>query len=61
MIGQISFFDNLKVKFIKDCTILHNSFVTNSIHDCLFEQENNYIIKIDGVYYGALKSNCIKI
>ena len=47
--------------FKVDCTELHKSFLCGSIHQYLFEHENNFIIKIDGVFYGPLKDSCEKI
>lgn len=44
--------------FKEDDTELHNSFLCGSVHRYLFEYENNFIIKVDGVYYGPLKECC---
>ena len=49
------------IKLNEDCTELHKSFLCGSIHQYLFEHENNFIIKIDGVFYGPLKRNCEKL
>lgn len=49
------------VMFKEDCIELHNSFLCGSIHQYLFEHENNFIIKIDDVYYGPLKESCEKL
>ena len=56
--------DQLEFKLIiltEDCTELHSSFLCGSIHQYLFEHENNFIIKVDGVYYGPLKKSCKKL
>ena len=45
----------------EDCTDLHSSFLCGSIQQYLFEYENNFIIKIDDVYYGPLKKSCEKL
>ncbi|MCF0149498.1 MAG: hypothetical protein HUJ77_14030 [Clostridium sp.] len=47
--------------FKEDDTELHNSFLCGSVHRYLFEHENNFIIKVDGVYYGPLKEYCKKL
>lgn len=49
------------IMFKNDCTELHSSFLCGSIHQYLFEHENNFIIKINDVYYGPLKESCEKL
>ena len=58
---QISFWDLPRIRFVEDDSDLHSSFVKDSEHEYLFEHENNYIIKVNGVYYGPLKSQCMKV
>ncbi|MGG7059859.1 hypothetical protein ACQPUZ_16460 [Clostridium tertium] len=48
------------VIFKVDCTELHKSFLCGSIHQYLFEHENNFIIRIGDVFYGPLKEKCEK-
>lgn len=47
--------------FKEDDTELHNSFLCGSMHQYLFLHENNYIIKINDIYYGPLKEKCMKV
>lgn len=50
-----------QIKFIKDCTKLNKHFIKGSIFNVYEEQESNYIIFKDGVFYGTLKENCRKV
>ena len=55
---QIGFnFNRLK----EDCTELNSKLTKGSVWIFLLEQENNYIINLDGMYYGPLKINCERI
>lgn len=62
--GQIGFFDKpkgnnkKKVRFIKDVTDLNYKFVKGFTHEVYMEQPNNYILHVDGVFYGVFKENC---
>lgn len=49
------------IRLKEDCTELHNSFLCGSVWSFIFEQENNYIIELNGVYYGPLKNSCERI
>jgi len=57
---QISFWDK-HLTFIKDDTELNSRFTKGSVWEYLFEHENNFIIFLDGVYYGPLKDCCMKL
>ena len=55
---QIGFnFNRLK----EDCTELNSKLTKGSVWIFILEQENNYIINLDGMYYGPLKINCERI
>ncbi|NAS18635.1 hypothetical protein GND98_012345 [Clostridium butyricum] len=58
---QISFFDKAKITFIEDGTKLHEDFKSGSEFEVFMEQEHNYIILHDGVFYGPLKEMCEKV
>ncbi|GEQ22739.1 hypothetical protein CBU02nite_32450 [Clostridium butyricum] len=58
MINQISFWDKQRVVFIEDDTKLHEDFKLGSEFEVFMEQEHNYIILHDGVFYGPLKEEC---
>ena len=49
------------IRLKEDCTELHSSFLYGSVWSFIFEQENNYIIELNGVYYGPLKNSCERI
>ena len=49
------------IRLKEDCTELNSNFALGSVWNFLFEHENNYIVKLDGVYYGPLKSKCERI
>ncbi|AIY79330.1 hypothetical protein U728_750 [Clostridium botulinum 202F] len=57
---QISFWDKPRVVFIEDDIKLHEDFKKNSVFELFMEQEQNYIIYHQGVFYGPLKSVCRK-
>lgn len=51
-----------KLVMIKvDYTELNSKFTKGSVWPYEFEHENNYIIKIDGTYYGPLKECCERV
>lgn len=50
-----------QIQFTKDCTELNKEFIKDSIFNVYEEQEGNYIIFKDGVFYGTLKDNCRKV
>ena len=55
---QIGFnFNRLK----EDCTELNSKLTKGSVWIFILEQENNYIINLDGMYYGPLKINCERV
>lgn len=58
---QLSFWDKSLIKFKEDDTELNNNFVKGSVWEYEFEQEDNFIILLDGVYYGPLKRLCEKV
>lgn len=60
MQGQISLWDKHLI-FKEDDTELNSKFTKDSVWNFLFEHENNYIIELDGVYYGPLKEKCMKV
>ena len=56
--------DQIGFNFIRlkeDCTELNSKLTKGSVWIFLLEQENNYIINLDGMYYGPLKINCERI
>lgn len=60
--GQISLFDlpeeKLKIRLLEDCTDIKNDFRKGNVYEVWMEQPENYIIRIDGVAYGPLKTSC---
>lgn len=52
-------FDLVMIK--EDCTGLNSSFTKGSVWPYIFEHENNFIILLDGTYYGPLKESCEKV
>lgn len=49
------------IRLKEDCTELNIKLTKDSVWIFLLEQENNYIINLDGMYYGPLKINCERI
>ena len=49
------------IRLKEDCTELNSKLTKGSVWSFIFEQENNYVIKLDGVYYGPLKNKCERI
>lgn len=49
------------IRLKEDCTELNSKLTKGSAWIFLLEQENNYIINLDGMYYGPLKINCERI
>lgn len=49
------------IRLKEDCTELNSKFTLGSVWNFLFEQDSNYVIKLDGMYYGPLKINCERI
>lgn len=49
------------IRLKEDCTELNSKLTKGSVWIFILEQENNYIINLDGMYYGPLKINCERI
>lgn len=49
------------IRLKEDCTELNSKLTKGSVWIFLLEQENNYIINLDGMYYGPLKNSCERI
>lgn len=49
------------IRLKEDCTELNSKLTKGSVWIFLLEQENSYIINLDGMYYGPLKINCERI
>lgn len=59
--GQLGFWDKAKVVFIKDDTSLNPKFVKDAEFEVYMEQGQNYIIYLDNIFYGPLKTSCRKV
>ena len=57
--GSQILFNFIRLK--EDCTELNSKLTKGSVWIFILEQENNYIINLDGMYYGPLKINCERI
>lgn len=49
------------IRLKEDCTELNSKLTKGSVWIFILEQENNYIINLDGMYYEPLKINCERI
>ena len=49
------------IRLKEDCTELNSKLTKGSVWIFILEQENSYIINLDGMYYGPLKINCERI
>ncbi|WP_143314241.1 hypothetical protein [Clostridium sp. HBUAS56017] len=58
---QLSFWDKARVVFIKDNTSLNPKFKKDAEFEVYMEQEKNYIIYLDNMFYGQLKESCRKV
>lgn len=49
------------IRFKEECTELNSKFTLGSVWNFLFEHQNNYIIELDGTFYGPLKERCERL
>jgi hypothetical protein len=61
MNGQLTFWDKARVVFIKDNTSLNPKFKVGMEFEVYLEQEKNYIIYLDNMFYGPFKESCRKV
>lgn len=71
--GQISIFDlpneqkevkesnKPKIRLLKDMKDLRQDFLKGNVYEVWEEKPNNYLIYLDGTFYGPLKENCERV